>query len=274
MPCREKHIGQPKSLVAAEQVRHMNPHLRVHGVTQKLSTDSLSFDSKTNLFTDAFWREADIVITALDNVETRKLVDAQCVKHKCILIDSGTLGTKANVQVVLPFLTETYASAAGDPPEDNIPLCTLKSFPYQPEHTVAWAKSLFEEYFQQDVSTWQTFQSIIDSSTDKSSSTNDTNLQLLETCLNNKRILEWHTTLTMDDVQRWNETLQLWQSFLVDASLVDTKGLGINETNAWKHLFTWAEKIFHRLFTHDIEVLLRAHPENSVDEDGLPFWSG
>ena len=33
------------------------------------------------------------------------------------------------LQVVIPFVTESYASSA-DPPEEALPLCTLKSFPY------------------------------------------------------------------------------------------------------------------------------------------------
>lgn len=34
------------------------------------------------------------------------------------------------VQVVIPHLTESYGSSA-DPEEEALPLCTLKSFPYQ-----------------------------------------------------------------------------------------------------------------------------------------------
>lgn len=33
-------------------------------------------------------------------------------------------------QVVIPHLTESYASSA-DPDEEAIPLCTIKTFPYQ-----------------------------------------------------------------------------------------------------------------------------------------------
>jgi ubiquitin-activating enzyme E1 len=32
------------------------------------------------------------------------------------MVDSGTLGTKGNTQVVVPFLTESYGSS-NDPPE-------------------------------------------------------------------------------------------------------------------------------------------------------------
>lgn len=53
---------------------------------------------------------------------------------------------------MIPYLTESYASTA-DPPEDSIPMCTLKSFPYQPEHCVAWARSIFDQLFGADMRT-------------------------------------------------------------------------------------------------------------------------
>ena len=54
-----------------------------------------------DLFDDAFWKECDVVITALDNVDARRFVDEKCVQYQKILLDSGTLGTKGNTQVVL-----------------------------------------------------------------------------------------------------------------------------------------------------------------------------
>ena len=59
------------------------------------------------------------------------------------MVDSGTLGTKANSQVVIPFETESYGSSR-DPPEESIPICTLKNFPNKIEHTIQWARDLFE----------------------------------------------------------------------------------------------------------------------------------
>ena len=53
------------------------------------------------------------------------------------LLESGTLGTKGNTQVVIPNLTESYSSSQ-DPPEKSIPLCTLRSFPNKIDHTIAW----------------------------------------------------------------------------------------------------------------------------------------
>lgn len=62
-------------------------------------------------------------------------VDRRCVYYRKPLLESGTLGTKGNVQVVIPFLTESYSSSQ-DPPEKSIPICTLKNFPNAIEHTL------------------------------------------------------------------------------------------------------------------------------------------
>jgi ubiquitin-activating enzyme E1 len=45
------------------------------------------------------------------------------------------LGTKGNMQVVVPFLTESYSSSQ-NPPEKSIPICSLKIFPNAIEHTL------------------------------------------------------------------------------------------------------------------------------------------
>ena len=51
-------------------------------------------------------------------------------------------------QVVIPDVTESYSSSQ-DPPEKSIPICTLKNFPNQIEHTLQWARDLFEGTFSQ-----------------------------------------------------------------------------------------------------------------------------
>ena len=88
------------------------------------------------------------MISALDNVAARLHVDRMCVLHRKPLLESGTAGTKANTQVVLPGLTASYG-ASTDPPDDDIPVCTVKAFPYVLEHCVQWARDLFEAQFVQ-----------------------------------------------------------------------------------------------------------------------------
>ena len=65
------------------------------------------------------------------------------------LIEGGTLGPKGNVQVIVPFKTESYSSQ--NDPEDNnqIPHCTLKMFPEESIHCIEWGKDIFTNLFTQ-----------------------------------------------------------------------------------------------------------------------------
>lgn len=139
---RPKDVGGNKSEVAAEAVSVMNPDLRgkIEPKVDKVGPET------EDVFNDDFWAELSFVTNALDNVDARTYVDRRCVFYKKALLESGTLGTKGNTQVIVPNLTESYSSSR-DPPEKSIPLCTLRSFPSKIDHTIAWAKSLFQGYF-------------------------------------------------------------------------------------------------------------------------------
>lgn len=139
---RPKDVGRNKSEVASEAVVAMNPDL--NGKIQP-KIDKVGQETE-DIFDDAFWSNLDFVTNALDNVDARTYVDRRCVFYQKPLLESGTLGTKGNTQVVIPRLTESYSSSR-DPPEKSIPLCTLRSFPSKIDHTIAWAKSLFQFYF-------------------------------------------------------------------------------------------------------------------------------
>lgn len=139
---RPKDVGGNKSEVAAKAVQAMNPDLngKIESKLEKVGADT------EHIFGDEFWQLLDLVTNALDNVDARTYVDRRCIFYKKPLLESGTLGTKGNTQVVVPNMTESYSSSQ-DPPEKSIPLCTLRSFPNKIDHTIAWAKSLFQGYF-------------------------------------------------------------------------------------------------------------------------------
>lgn len=139
---RPKDVGKMKSDCAAEAVQAMNPDMKGNIVTMK---DKVGAETE-DIFNEKFWENLDLVTNALDNVDARTYVDRRCVFFRKPLLDSGTLGTKGNSQVVLPHITESYSSSH-DPPEQSFPMCTLRSFPNRIEHTIAWAKELFHTYF-------------------------------------------------------------------------------------------------------------------------------
>jgi len=137
---RPKDIRQPKSTTAANAVLVMNPELHVEPQLQKVGPDT------EELYSDSFFKGLDIVVNALDNIAARLYVDSRCVTNQRPLLESGTLSTKGHVQVIVPHLTESYGSRR-DPPEKDVPFCTLKSFPNQIEHCIQWARDKFETLF-------------------------------------------------------------------------------------------------------------------------------
>jgi ubiquitin-activating enzyme E1 len=139
---RPADVGKLKSTAAAGAVQAMNPDLKDHIVTLE---DKVGPETE-DIFNEKFWENLDAVTNALDNVEARTYVDRRCVFFRKPLLDSGTLGTKGNTQVVLPHITESYSSSQ-DPPEKSFPMCTLRSFPNRIEHTIAWARESFDTFF-------------------------------------------------------------------------------------------------------------------------------
>lgn len=226
---RERHIGQSKAMTAVEMIKKINPRMNIRGQSTKLCP------STENVFNSAFWGQADVVLTALDNVDARRYVDEQCVKYKRWLVDSGTLGTVGSTQVVIPFVSESYSSSA-DPPEDMIPMCTLKSFPYQPEHCIAWSRSIFDQNFNEDVKLIRSFLELSCSDDDSA-------------------LADAVSSATSDEIDR----------------LLDAIACLDQSRDA---LVKWAIDLFDDIFSKQAESLLKEHPLDERDDEGIPFWGG
>lgn len=133
---RDNNIGQHKAEAACNAITQMNPDVKYIPYMLKVAPET------ENIFSSQFYKNTTLVMTALDNLSARHYVDKKCVENKKHLIDSGTLGPQGNVQVVVPFITESYG-ASNDPQEESFAVCTLKMFPYQPQHCIQYAQSLF-----------------------------------------------------------------------------------------------------------------------------------
>jgi ubiquitin-activating enzyme E1 len=150
---RNADIDKFKSETAANAVKAMNPSINVQAYQEKVAPDT------ERIFGDDFYDSLSGVCTALDNIEARLYVDQRCVFYRLPMLESGTLGTKGNTQVVVPHLTENYG-ATRDPPEKSIPVCTLKNFPNQITHTLQWARDWFEGAFKQAAEEVNTYLSV------------------------------------------------------------------------------------------------------------------
>lgn len=227
---RADDVGQMKSDRAALAVQRMNPDLEGHMVTLK---ERVSPETE-NVFNEDFWRNLDGVTNALDNVEARTYVDRRCVFFQKPLLESGTLGTKGNTQVVLPHLTESYSSSQ-DPPEKEFPMCTIRSFPNKIDHTIAWAKEyMFEKLFVKAPQT--------------------VNLYLTQ-----PQFIE--NSLKQGGNQK--ETLETIRNYLTT-----------ERPRTFEDCIAWARQLFETEFSNKIQQLLYNFPKDSETSSGTPFWSG
>ena len=137
---RNSDIGKFKSEVARDAILKMNNEISVDAHLNKVCNETI------NIYNNKFFDKLTCVANALDNIEARQFVDRLCVENTKPLLESGTLGTQGNVQTIIPFLTMNYGSHSGSE-EDSVPVCTLKNFPYEPEHAMQWARDLFEGMF-------------------------------------------------------------------------------------------------------------------------------
>ncbi|CAG8452464.1 12540_t:CDS:10 [Ambispora gerdemannii] len=226
---RPEDVGKLKSATAAAAIGKMNPDAKGTIIAHE---DRVGVETE-NVYNDEFFESLDGVTNALDNVDARKYMDRRCVYFRKSLLESGTLGTKGNTQVVIPYLTESYSSSQ-DPPEKSIPLCTLKNFPNAIEHTIQWARELFEGLFKQPAENVNQY-------------------------LSQPNFVE----LTMKQGANQKDILEGIRNFLVTA-----KPLSFDECIAWARLR------FEELYNNNIQQLLFNFPKDSITSSGTLFWSG
>jgi len=220
-------VSKPKSVCAAAKVKEMNPGVHIEAHTNKVGEDT------EDIYNDDFMESLTGLCNALDNVHARLYVDSRAVYYKKPLLESGTLGTKGNVQVVVPHLTESYASSR-DPPEKSIPVCTLKNFPNQIEHTIQWARDTFEGLFKQGAE--------------------DANAYLSQP--------EFLEKLEQQPGVRRSTLQQLHGNLVTD------------RPRTLEDCVAWARMRFEDYYNNTIQQLLFNFPLDMMTATGTPFWSG
>uniref|UniRef100_A0A8D2KR09 E1 ubiquitin-activating enzyme n=1 Tax=Varanus komodoensis TaxID=61221 RepID=A0A8D2KR09_VARKO len=223
---RPRHIQKPKSCTAAEATLSINPQMRVEPHLNKVCP------ATENIYNDDFYTKQDVVVTALDNVEARRYIDSRCLASLRPLLDSGTMGTKGHTEVIVPHLTESYNSHR-DPPEEEIPFCTLKSFPAATEHTIQWARDKFESAFSHKPSLFNKF---------------------------------WQTYPSAEEVlQRIKSGESLEGSFQVIKCLS-------RRPRTWTQCVELGRLKFEKYFNHKALQLLHSFPIDTRLKDGSLFW--
>ncbi|SHO77088.1 Similar to S.cerevisiae protein UBA2 (Subunit of heterodimeric nuclear SUMO activating enzyme E1 with Aos1p) [Malassezia sympodialis ATCC 42132] len=138
---QKQHIRQSKAVIAKETASAFNPDVSI--VAHHANIKAPEFDI-------AFYASFDVVLNALDNLETRRWVNRMCVMARVPMIESGTAGFLGQVQPIRVGHTECYDCTA-HPTPTTFPVCTIRSTPSTPVHCIVWAKNwLFPQLFGND----------------------------------------------------------------------------------------------------------------------------
>ena len=234
---REWDVQQEKSTVAARAATVMNPEFQPLALNIKVAPDT------STTYNDHFWNSQDIIVNALDNVKARQYVDTQCTFYGKPLLESGTLGVVANVQPIVPHLTQCYNDVL-DPPEKETAICTLKTFPYKVEHTIQWARDVFGGTFEQSPAQANQYLGAAGGGGDK-----------------------WVQEM------RGDSKSGVTRMKTVHSLLVNTKNSAGRCMN-FDDCVRFARLQFEALFVTPIKNLLHQHPADKRDDDGQLFWRG
>jgi len=229
---RKENIGQPKSIVACQSILKINPSFNCINLQKRIGPEN------ENLFNQKFWKKQNIIINAVDTIEARKYIANECKKYQKILIDSGTNGTKANSQVIIPYKTIDYIAYDEDEDEQNqIPLCTLRNYPSTIEHCIEWARDNFNGYFVNIINDVKSF-------------------------IENKE--NYYLKLSKETVPS-NQILKLKKLI---------RYLNIIIKQDFNECIKIAIEDYNEEFYDSIIRVLKINPKDSVNSDGSKFWKG
>jgi len=200
----------------------------------KSYTEAVSKETYKTIFKFDSWRTHDIILGALDNHEARLFIDKMAVKFEKPLFESGTQGTKCHTQTIIPNKTITYGEI-DDPPQENIPMCTIKNFPNNYTHCIEWALEAFHCIFNQTIS------DLIEIKKDK-----------------NEWISQIQTQNTNTIFDRINK-VNIFLNYLNKPTNELISGIISN--------------IYDEFYIEPISMLLNSFPED-LEENGSLFWSG
>ena len=227
---RKENIGKSKSKVACQSVKRINPSFNCIDLQARIGPEN------EEKFNEKFWKKQKFVINAVDNVEARKFISKKSKMYRRILIDSGTNGTKANSQVIIPYETLDYLPPEKKP-ENQIPMCTLRNFPTSIEHCIEWARDNFDGYFISKINEVKLFIE------DKEKFYSQIAKQMVPS----------------DQITKMKDIIR-YVKMLINKDFDECLKIGLEEYN--------------QSYYNSINLILKNNPPNSLNKDGTKFWSG
>ncbi|KAF3785167.1 SUMO-activating enzyme subunit 2 [Nymphaea thermarum] len=129
---RKWHVGQSKAKVAREAVLKFKPDISITAYHANVKDPEFNVD---------FFKQFNVVLNGLDNLDARRHVNRLCLAADVPLVESGTTGFLGQVTVHVKGRTECYECQPKPTPK-SYPVCTITSTPSKFVHCIVWAKDL------------------------------------------------------------------------------------------------------------------------------------
>ncbi|KAJ0977559.1 hypothetical protein J5N97_013033 [Dioscorea zingiberensis] len=129
---RQCHVGQSKAKVARDAVLRFRPHINITPYHANVKDPEFNVD---------FFKQFNVVLNGLDNLDARRHVNRLCLAAEVPLVESGTTGFLGQVTVHVKGKTECYECQPKPIPK-TYPICTITSTPSKFVHCIVWAKDL------------------------------------------------------------------------------------------------------------------------------------
>ncbi|GLJ43964.1 hypothetical protein SUGI_0916570 [Cryptomeria japonica] len=129
---RKVHVGQSKAKVAREAILKFKPDMNIVAYHANVKDPEFNVD---------FFKQFNVVLNGLDNLDARRHVNRLCLATEVPLVESGTTGYLGQVTVHVKGQTECYECQTKPAPK-TYPVCTITSTPSKFVHCIVWAKEL------------------------------------------------------------------------------------------------------------------------------------
>ena len=232
---------QSKSLAATQAILGMNGAIHIQANQDRVSP------ATENVYDDGFWEGLDLVVNALDNVKARQYVDARCVFFGKALLESGTMGTKCNVQCVIPHKTIPYGGRK-DPETKEAPECALHNFPHNINHCLSLGRSEFVGIFDTKAGETKKF------------------------LVNPRFVADIRGGIWAEDgAELPDAQAKAKEANEILEAVVEFTTSGLVQT--MEECIVWARLKFEEYFANKIKQLIFSCPEDMKNASGAPFWS-
>jgi ubiquitin-like 1-activating enzyme E1 B len=184
---RSNHVGMPKSTVACQVAASNLLGIQQEGNDETSSSSTSGGGSAAavtykamhgnvcdnDVFNVPFVSTFDVVLNALDNVTARRRVNRLCLAAKggagVPMVEAGTTGYLGQVSVITRAV-QCYECRPQEPPK-VYPICTIRSTPSAPVHTIVWAKECYKLLFHPKIEESMLYEAVVNADENGSSGT-------------------------------------------------------------------------------------------------------